>query len=119
MAQAPTPGHDRPAAGTSMYRLRVKDTTHLIPVVGMLPIKEKIAVRQATGLPIEAFIRPGSNAFGEDSLVILWWLGRRLAGEPDLTFDAAEAEWPLGLHGTDVDLDFVDPTDVAEASHPE
>lgn len=121
MAKAPTPGQKRrQEASPKVFRLRVKDRTVDVPLPGNLPIKEKFAVKAATGLAIEAHFK-NEGAFGEDTLVVLFWLGRRGAGEPNLPFDRAAAEWPDDLTQEDLDFDLVDlaEDEDLEAEHPE
>ncbi|MDP1820444.1 MAG: hypothetical protein Q8K58_11235, partial [Acidimicrobiales bacterium] len=91
MAKAPRPGAGR-SPGPLAFHLRVRDESWIVPPPGFLPIREKIAVRMGTGLPYEAFIKSGEGTIGEDSLVVIWWLGRRAAGEPNLSFDQAVAQ---------------------------
>lgn len=104
MANAPTPG--APAQEVKFFRIRVKDQT--LEVSTSPTIAEKMAVRLATGLPFEAFFAHGQQSFGEDSLVVLWWLARRQNGEPRLSFDEVATSWPT-LDDGDLDLTLVEP----------
>lgn len=99
MATAPRPGvGTRTKAADEakvVLTITVRDETfHL--AIGSIPIREKMAVRAQTGLPVEAFIG-GGDKLGEDSIVVLWWLARRASGEKTLSFDAAADEWPSDL----------------------
>ena len=95
------------------FRIRVKDRTLDVP--GEVSIQEKIAVRYATGLPLESFVKV--DAFGEDSLVVLWWLARRHNGEPNLAFATSCADWPSPLGADDLDIQTI--TDDEEPDSPE
>lgn len=116
MASAPTPG----GPGTSsneeavdmarkIMRMTVKDESRTL-ALGNIPTKERIVVRQATGLPIEAFVGDG-NKIGEDSLIVMWWLAGRAAGNAFLTFEQADAAWPRPLTEGDITVEVVDAND--------
>lgn len=111
MAKAPKPGHDPDKDAVEQqvsFRFKVRDEEWLVPPPAHLPISEKIAVRSATGLPYESFVPVLEGAIGEDSLVVLYWLGRRGAGERTLTFRRAVDDWGrLDLKLDEVSLDFV------------
>lgn len=104
MVQAPTPGASRSGARV-FFRIRIKDRT--LELAGSPTIKEKMAVRYATGLPLEAFVSAGEHTIGEDSIVVMWWLARRQNGEPNLPFNEVAATWPE-LGEDDIDVDVVD-----------
>lgn len=55
--------------------------------------KDSRMVRQATGLPLEAFVGSiGSmSTAGLDTVCVLLWLARMKAGEPKLTLDRVES----------------------------
>lgn len=119
MAKAPTPGKTKAAdAARLALRIRVRDQTLFAPTPKALPLREKFAVRAATGMPIEEFVQDG-RTLGEDAIAVLWWLARRAAGETALTFAQAEADWPTDLVGDDVAVDLVDMAQVSEDEHPE
>lgn len=105
-ARAPRPGAGRRAeqatAAKRVLRLRIGDETRLLVDPENLPMKERLIVRKATGLPVEAFI--GQIEFGLDSLQVLWWLAGRAAGDAFLTLAKVVDEWPEGLTPDDVDL---------------
>lgn len=105
MATAPMQG----PPPSPVFRIRVKDRT--LDLSGDVSIKEKIAVRLATGLPFEAFLSTGEGKIGEDSLVVLWWLARRHNGEPNLAFDTSCAEWPSPLQAEDLDVTVIEGDD--------
>lgn len=116
MAKAPKPGGEQ-APSRVAFKFTVRDETWLVPPPAYLPIKEKIAVRYATGLPYESFIPLGEGAVGEDTLVVLYWLGRRGDGEMNLGFNRAVEDWKLlDVQGGDVNLEFVD---IADGDSPE
>lgn len=105
MAKAPTPGVGKRAeevkAAKVVHRLRVGDETRTIALANV-PLKERLIVRKATGLPLEAFLT--GDVFGIDSLMIVWWLAGRAAGNPLLTLDQVQAEWPAELGADDIEL---------------
>jgi len=59
---------------------------------GLVPMAEKIAVFKQTGLAFEALM-PSEGQVPLHSVFVLWWVGRRQAGEPDLTLEQADREW--------------------------
>lgn len=75
---------------------------------GNIPTSEKLIVRKATGLPLEAFQMDGQ--VGEDTIVVFWWLARRAEGEVGLTFKQACDEWPTGLTADEISLSVDDAT---------
>lgn len=123
MAEAPVPG-----AGEHQELLEAARRVLILKVRGIeyrlglnnIPIQEKLIVRKATGLPYEAYI--GDQMFGEDSVVVLFWLARRGAGEPLLTWNQACADWDaMGVDGEkdfEVILDDGKP-DPADGDFPE
>lgn len=113
MATAPTPGAT--ASEVKFFRIRIQDRT--LELSSSPTIKEKMAVRLATGLPFEAFYS-GESSFGEDSLVVLWWLARRQNGEPNLTFDEVATSWPV-LDENDLELTLVEPDEQGVEDSPE
>lgn len=103
MATAPDPtpiaGSEAAKRGARQFlRVRVKDQTW--DVVPELEMTEQFVVRQHTGIPFTVFM----TSLGEDSLFILWWLGRRQNGEPSLPYTQALKEWPTGLGPKDLEL---------------
>lgn len=129
MAQAPRPGvgkrADAAAQAQKVMTITVKrpihhegrqvDETHTV-APGNLPMRERIICRKATGLPLSAFW--AEDRIDVDSLVVLWWLARRMNGEATLTFDAAADEWPTDLDvENELEITVDDPD--AEADDPE
>lgn len=112
-AHAPRPGAGRRDAGTSKargyLRMRVRDQERTL-AVGSIPIKERLIVRKATGYPVEKFL--DAEAFGLDSLMVLWWLAGRAAGNPFLTLDEAAADLD------DITEDDLDVTEVTPDDEP-
>lgn len=110
MAKAPRPGVGRRAdevkAAKVVHKLRIGDETRTIALAN-IPIKDRLAVRKATGLPLESFVV--GDAFGIDSLMIVWWLAGRASGQPNLSLAEVERDWPEEL-GED-DIDFTEVTD--------
>lgn len=108
MAKAPVPGsvrREEESTTVTVITLTVKrpivvkgrtlpETVSVAP--DLIPIRERTICRKATGLPISAYWA-GEDAIDLDSVVVLWWLGRRLAGESTLTWDRALKQWPLDL----------------------
>lgn len=132
MAQAPRPGAGKRAkrdedsqqiltitlrreieAGKGEDR-RVLPESHTL-AVNLLTMTDKIAVRKATGLSFESFV--DGDTFGEDSLMVLWWLARRKNGEALLPFQVAAEQWPTDLDAEAIDV-HVGPAD-PEADDPE
>lgn len=112
MAKAPVPGvgkrSDEAKAAKAVHKLRVGDETRTIALANV-PLKERLIVRKATGLPLEAFLT--GDTFGIDSLMIVWWLAGRAAGDPLLTLDRVQAEWPATLGEDDIEFFEVTPDD--------
>lgn len=107
MAQAPRPGAARVEQSARQFlRIRLRDQT--LDVNPNPTLTEKVAVRYATGLPIEAFLNAQDGSLGEDSVAVLWWLGRRQNGEPALAFKQAAADWPSDLTEDDLEIDVID-----------
>jgi hypothetical protein len=118
-AQAPRPGvtqrKEEGAAARQVMTIRIRDEVRTI-ALGLIPIKEKLLVRKATGLPFDAFYS-GEDSFGEDSLVVLWWLAGRANGDPFLTFTKAAEEWPADLSEEDIEVSVDEPDE--QAADPE
>ena len=108
MATAPIPGSRAHAEAASKFiRIRVKDRT--LDVMPDLTMKERFVVRNATGTAFEAFLPAETeNGVGEDTLFILWWVGRRQNGEPNLPFNQAQTDWPTDIGVDDLELDLID-----------
>lgn len=108
MAVAPRPGsvaHERGAR--QFIRLKVREFD--LDVMPALTMKERFVVRAATETAFEAFLpAQSSREIGEDSLFVLWWVGRRQNGEPNLSFAQAEKEWPEEFGPDDLDFTVVD-----------
>ena len=108
MATAPTPGVGaRTEANASKLVLtitvhrpimhagrQIPDSHEIAPA--LIPIRERTICRKATGLPPAAYYG-SEDAMDIDSMAVLWWLARRANGEATLTWQQAEAEWPLDL----------------------
>lgn len=119
MATAPRPGEGQrravAAKQSALATITVQGEVFKLAVGTMRP-REKLTCRIQTGLPFESFWRGGDH-IGEDSVVVMWWLARRAGGEPDLTWDDAEPQWPVGL--TDGEIEFkIDQPDDGD-DHPE
>lgn len=82
---------------------------------GNVPMRERIICRKATGLPLAAFWV--EDRIDVDSLMVLWWLARRLNGEATLTFDQAAEQWPTDLDADEIDVTVAEPD--PEADDPE
>lgn len=97
MAKAPVPGRAEARAAAeeaANVRLRMtmgERTLELAPA--SLSLDERFVIRNATGLPFEAFFAEGQNTIGEDSVAVLWWLARRANGEPHLAWRQFQSEW--------------------------
>lgn len=103
MAKAPRPG----SAGTSGGDEKIAAASQKVTItlhhpdrgdivrtlnLGSVPISERLVVRKATGLPLEAFMA-GEDAIGIDTVQVWWWLGCR-ALNPLTTLEQAVADWP-------------------------
>lgn len=112
MAKAPSPGvgkrADEAKAAKVVHKLRVGGETRTIALANV-PLKERLIVRKATGLPLEAFLT--GDTFGIDSLMIVWWLAGRAAGDPFLTLEKVQEEWPETLGEDDIEFFEVTPDD--------
>lgn len=93
--------------------ITVKGTAYKL-AIDNIPIQEKLIVRKALGLPLEAFQTEGQ--IGEDSLVVFWWLARRSDGETTLTWTRALDEWPTGLTPEDLTVEIDDGIPEGETS---
>lgn len=82
--------------------------THSIGI-NNIPMRERIICRKATGLPLAAFW--SEDRIDVDSIMVLWWMARRLNGEAALTFDQAAEDWPLDLTEDELDIELGEPTD--------
>jgi hypothetical protein len=128
MAQAPRPGvstrEDQLEADQTVMTIRINRPifhgdrqvaeSHTI-APGNVPMRERIICRKATGLPLAAFW--AEDLIDIDSLMVLWWLARRLNGEATLTFDQAAEQWPGDLSADELDVTMGEPD--AEADDPE
>lgn len=94
-----------------MVILRITVEGKTLDMPATFTLKEKMAVRLATGLPFEAFVGTNSKQVGEDSLAVLWWLARRRNGEPALAWEQAEAQWPANVNVDQLALEVIDDED--------
>lgn len=123
MAKAPRPGvstrADELEAAQTVMTLVVKrpittESGRLIPerhaiAINNVPMRERIICRKATGLPLAAFW--AEDRIDVDSIMVLWWMARRLNGEAALTFDQAAEQWPMDLSEDDLDIELDEPDD--------
>lgn len=106
-ASAPRPGTRAAEMGARQFiRLKVREFD--LDIVPDLTMKERFVVRNATGVAFEAFLPSTESEIGEDSIFVLWWVGRRQNGEPNLAFAQAEKEWPHDLGPDDLDVTTID-----------
>lgn len=121
MAQAPRPGvakrKEAQQQAARVLRVTVDGVTvQLCP--DNLPLEHRVAVRKACGgLPLSAFWSDGL-AVDVDSLMILFWLGRRVSGEPGLSLSTVEKEWPQTLSPELFEIVLVEP-DETDDDDPE
>lgn len=130
MATAPRPGVSKRAEELAESQQLItieirRDLTHQgrpierVHRIGIanLPMRERIICRKATGLPLTAFWA-SEEQIDLDSIVVLWWMARRMNGEATLTFDQAIADWPDDLDiETELEIYEGEPDD--EADDPE
>lgn len=120
MPTAPTPGRvQADAAARVRVRMTIGDKT-LEVQPSALSLDEKFVIRNATGLPIEAFFTEGQNTIGEDSLAVLWWVARRANGEPHLPWNQFKQQWVFDPDSFDIEEVIDDDEDEApEGSGPD
>ena len=103
MAKAPRPGigkrTEEAKTAKVVHRLRIGGETRTIALANV-PLKERLIVRKATGLPLEAFLT--GDTFGIDSLMIVWWLAGRAAGDAFLTLEKVQDEWPARVTNLEI-----------------
>lgn len=131
MAKAPRPTHSKEQAeleaSQSIVTITINRDLHSkgrpIPQVhriGILnvPMRERIICRKATGLPFSAFW--AEDRIDIDSLMVLWWIARRLQGDVTLTFDQAAEEWPENLDvENEIELEMSSPDEDDDESDPD
>lgn len=112
MAKAPTPGivaeQEQQNAAKMIVTVTLRGVSVRVAPLN-LPMAEELLVRKATGLPVTAFFTGGETAIGLDTIRVFWWLGRRAAGEWQLTLERAWSEWPEDLSADDLDVTIDDP----------
>ncbi len=110
-ARAPRPGAGRREAETThaatLLRITIRGEARTL-AAGNIPIKERLICRKATGFGVEQFL--DSDTFGLDSLMVLWWLAGRAAGDPFLTLEKASEVFD-GVTAEDIDVTEVTPAD--------
>ncbi len=118
MAKAPTPGVSKRAdeleAAQQVITITIKrpihtadgrlvDPTHTLGI-NNIPIRERVICRKATGLPMAAYWS-GEDRIDLDSVVVLWWMARRLNGEFTLTWEQACDQFPLDLGVDEIEME--------------
>lgn len=123
MGLAPRPGvsarEEANAAVRRSVTVTMRGVSHTVRPLNV-PLRHAAAFRKGTGgLPLRWFL--DSDELDVDSFKALWWLGRRLDGEPDLTFDELERDWPDDLTMEDIEafIEVDDPATDPEADDPE
>ncbi len=111
MATAPKPGAARrEQARRIALQITVKGQTKKLSLADLGPRDDRVA-RAQTGRPISPYIY--GEQIAADSLVLFWWMARRHDGEPDLTYDEVEREFPSFL---DIDeMQVLEVTDEVDA----
>jgi hypothetical protein len=122
MAEAPDPrtlGQPDPyVAAQETFTIQRGDEPAVVVAYKNLPIREDGLVRKVTGgLPLEAFWE-GGQSVNRNSMLLMWWIGRRLAGEQFLSWGQvlADAEPYNPAEWTVV---YDDGTTDTEDDHPE
>ncbi len=123
MGLAPRPGVTARAEAAKAARRSITVTlrgeSHTVWPMNV-PLRHAAAFRKATGgLPLRRFL--DEEELDVDSFKALWWLGRRLDGEPDLTFDQLDADWPEDFDLSDIQAFVEEPDDdeAVEVDSPE
>lgn len=92
MGLAPVPGvGKRQAVERSGIRISVGGGTWVLHTSDLGP-QDDLVSRKETGLPVTPFF--GEDRFGMDSLLIMFWMARRKAGESNLRFQQVMDEYP-------------------------
>ena len=99
----------------TVLTITVRGETHKL-APNNLPLNERLELRRATGLPIEAFFTDQSS-IGLDSIVVLWWLARRANGESGIALQTVWDSWPTDLSPDEIDVAVDEPG--PEADDPE
>lgn len=126
MAKAPIPGSVRKEAekaGVPVFEITVHrpvkvrgrelpKTVEVAP--DLVPMRERRIFRREAEYPVEKALDPGQ--FGIDTIMNLWWLGHRIAGDVTLTLRQVEEAWPVPLADDEWDLEItiVDDPDETE-----
>lgn len=115
MGLAPRPGvgkRDEAAkAARESVTITLRGESHTVFPMNV-PLRHAAAFRKATGgQPIRRFLPSDSDLFDIDCFKALWWLGRRLDGEPDLTFEQLDEDWPTDLSAEDIEAFVTTPDD--------
>jgi hypothetical protein len=109
-AKAPRPGigarNEEANAASKILELTLNGDTYQLGL-GTISMDDRALVRRTMKAPIESFL--DAEAFGVDSLFVIWWLARRHSGEFNLSYAEAAAQFPTSLEPGDVSLDVVDP----------
>ena len=126
MAKAPKPGvskrQESAEAARQIMTITVRgatdrkgrpiDETHTL-AIGIIPMRERVICRKATGLPVESFVAH-EDRIGLDSIAILWWLARRANGEINLRYEQAMDEWPKQIGEDDIEVEVEEPDEDAD-----
>lgn len=129
-AKAPRPGvgrrNEEADAAGKILELKIRGNTYNL-ALGALSGRDRIAFRQALGMPYEEFMSMfvtvnedgtfgmDERQFGMDIVMVMCWLARRRNGEPTLSFDQADREFPWDLTIEEAEnggfsFDLIDPT---------
>ena len=115
MADAPRPGAGKrkkaAEEASKVLELTLRGETYLLGL-GTITIDDRTAVRKGLGLPVEAYLN--QDAFGLDSLFVVWWLSGRQQ-RPSFSFDEAKAQFPWDMTEDEVSFKLVDAADSPEA----
>lgn len=120
MVKAARPGAGRraeqTAAAKQIMTIRIGDADPVTLALNLVSMNERMAVRKATGIPYDNFV--AEDQIGTDSIMVLWWLGRRANGEPTLSYTDAAAEFPTDLDADKFDVTIDQPDEVAGDPEP-
>ncbi len=102
MATAPKPGARKKAEAQRVaLKITLNGESRQLHMSDLGPAGDRVS-RAQTGFPVMPYFN--GERFGSDSILVLWWMARRKAGEPDLRYDEVEKEFPTYADLEDVEI---------------